>query len=376
MIDSLAPEWGALCAEGRHNQPFYRPEWIAAYLRAFEPQARVVLIAPRRGGRLVGVLPLIEERIGVLGKGATRLRAPANVHSNRLDLIHGAGDGDAAIELIWRTLTDLLGWDILDFRDVPEDGAFLRLLALAERAGFATFSRETLRSPYVPLDAFTPSADILAPLDKEFRHQLRRRLRKLKSLGPVRVERVDRTDHEALDRFFALEQSGWKGQSGTAIACRPDTRQFYTEVSSAAGDRGYLVLHELWCGEQPVAIGLGMALDGRYFKIKSGMDERFRAVGPGHLLEAETMRDLVDRSFSEFDMLGHNDEFKAKWTPHYRQHYHCHVFRKGPVGRALQTWTERFLPVGRRIHRRIRGLDDGNRGRHRGTPEPTGPESS
>lgn len=353
VIDSIASEWRALCSEGPGDQPFYRPEWISAYLRAFQPQARVVLIAPRRHGRLLGVLPLIEDQLGIFGMGATRLRAPVNEHSNRLDLIHGADDGILATELIWQTLVDLHDWDILDFREVPANGSFLRLLELAERDGYVTATRETLRSPYVPLEPFSRADDILAPLDSQFRRNLRNRKRRLANLGAVHVARVDHVDHGVLDRFFALEQSGWKGRSGTAIACSPETRRFYTDIAASADSNGYLALYELWCGEEVVAIGLGMDLGGRFFKLKSGINESFRSIGPGHLLNAEILGDLVGRGVSEFDMLGHNDEYKARWTGVYRQHYHCHVFRKGPAGRAAQTWTQRFIPAGRSVHHKL-----------------------
>jgi CelD/BcsL family acetyltransferase involved in cellulose biosynthesis len=374
VIDSLAPEWRALCAEGQQNQPFYRPEWISAYLRAFEPEAKIVLIAPRRGGRLRGVLPLVEDRLGVLGQGVTRLRAPANVHSNRLDLIHGAGDGDLSIELIWRTLVDLPGWDVLDFRDVPENGAFLRLLQLAERDGYATATRETLRSPHIPLEPFKSAQDVLAPLDGRFRRNLRSRMRKLNEAGSVRLERHFHANQDALNRFFKMEKSGWKGQSQTAIACQQETVRFYSEIATQADRHGYFALYELWCGDQPVAASFGMALDGHFYQLKSAIDESFKAYGPGHLVIGEIMRDLVGRGYSEFDLLGHDDQYKGNWTNLYWQHYHCHVFAKGPAGRALHAWTERFMPVGRRIHRRIRGMGGGRNGRDRGAPEPAGAE--
>ena len=65
---------------------------------------------------------------------------------------------------------------------------------------------------------------------------------------------------------------------------------------------------------------------------------------------------------TELDMLGHTDPYKARWTEHYRQHYHCHIFGRGPAGRALQAWTEHFMPVGRRMHRKLRELDGSGRG--------------
>lgn len=361
VIDRIAPEWRALCADGTHNEPFYRPEWIAAYLRAFEPQAKVVLVTVRRGGQLRAVLPLVEDKVGLLGVGATRLRGPVNEHSNRLDLIHGDGDSDWAIQSAWRALMNMSGWDVIDVRDVPDGGAMHRFLDCALDAGFATSKRETLRSPYIPLADCAP-AEGYSPPDASFRRNLRRGMRKLEALGPVRVVRRDSADAPALERFFSTELSGWKGRSGTAIACRPETQRFYTEVANAASRLGYFALYELWCGDSPVAFDLGFTLQGRYFVPKVTYDEAFKSVGPGHLIVGEILRDLQNRQLTELDMLGHTDPYKARWTDVYRQHYHCHIFGRGPAGRAFQTWTDHFMPAGRRVHRRLRRLEGTGRG--------------
>lgn len=356
VIDRVAPEWRALCAEGPHDEPFYRPEWIAAYLRAFEPQAKVVLVTVRRGGHLRAVLPLIEDKIGLLGVGATRLRGPVNEHSNRLDLIHGEGDSAWAIETAWRALANMPDWDVIEVRDVPAEGAFHGLLDCALDAGYAVSRRETLRSPYIPLDGHGLTKGY-SPPDASFRRNLRRGRRKLESLGPVRLVRRETANPEALTRFFSTELRGWKGRSGTAIACQPETERFYVDVSNAASQLGYFALYELWCGDTPIAFDLGFVLKGRYFVPKVAYDEGFKTVGPGHLIIGEILRDLQARRMTELDMLGHTDPYKSRWTDLYRQHFHCHIFRRGPAGRAFQTWTDRFMPAGRRVHRKLRGFD-------------------
>lgn len=61
MIEPIAEEWRALCAEGPCDQPFFRPEWIAAYARAFAPEKKLLLVTARVGGRLRAVLSLVEE---------------------------------------------------------------------------------------------------------------------------------------------------------------------------------------------------------------------------------------------------------------------------------------------------------------------------
>ena len=42
LVDRWADEWRALCNRAVDDQPFYRPEWIGAHIRAFTPNAKVV----------------------------------------------------------------------------------------------------------------------------------------------------------------------------------------------------------------------------------------------------------------------------------------------------------------------------------------------
>src|SRR5215510_16435782 len=97
VIEFLAEEWRRLCEESHCDEPFYRPEWIAAHIRAFARQAKVVVVTARVEEELKAVLPLIEERVLFYGIPVTRLRCAANVHSCRFDIVCARGcTGEAA----------------------------------------------------------------------------------------------------------------------------------------------------------------------------------------------------------------------------------------------------------------------------------------
>ena len=61
VIERWADAWRVLCDEAVDGQPFYRPEWIAAHIRAFTPHAKVVLLTVTSAGKLLFILPLLEE---------------------------------------------------------------------------------------------------------------------------------------------------------------------------------------------------------------------------------------------------------------------------------------------------------------------------
>src|SRR5215213_5717683 len=131
IIDQLAGEWRTLCEHSRYDEPFYGPEWIAAYVRAFAPDKTIVVATARSGGRLTAVLPLIRENGFIGGIPARKLRAAGNVHTSRFDLVHRVGFAQTAIPAVWNALRSMPGWDLLELTDVVIRGAAGELARLA-----------------------------------------------------------------------------------------------------------------------------------------------------------------------------------------------------------------------------------------------------
>jgi CelD/BcsL family acetyltransferase involved in cellulose biosynthesis len=163
---------------------------------------------------------------------------------------------------------------------------------------------------------------------------------------------MERPDSRALERFYNLERSGWKGSEGTAIASRTSTRSFYDGVARAAEPFEYLCLHFLELGQETLATCLGLTYGGKYFYLKPAYNERYAHLGPGHLLINAILRDCVRRGLTEFDLMGHWAEYKAKWTSLVHPHAYLYVFRKSTYGRALHAVKFSILPSVKRLLRR------------------------
>ena len=339
LIDRLAEEWRRLCDDGPSDEPFYRPEWIRAYIRAFEPTKKLMLVTARVGGRLKAVLPLIRERALLCGFPVTRLRGAANCHSCRFDAVRGAGvEGDAAVLAIWNFLKHFCGWDVLELCDVPQSGALERLCDAARRDGFLTGRWESKRSPYIPLSGFSSDEEPWrSNSSANFRSSMRKRIRRLSARGPLRLLRVETADSHFTQLFYDLEEAGWKGNAGSAIACNQNTRTFYDEISQNAARFGYLSLYFLEVNGQMIAANLGLSHRGRYFSLKLAMNENYKEFGPGHLMINAGLHDCVKRGFNQYDFTGPWEEYESTWTSHVRSHFGFWVFRDAPYGRLLHT---------------------------------------
>ncbi len=339
-FDALRDEWNALVARGPVDLPFVRHEWIAAWLDAFAPAARLRVLAARSpGGEAAGFAPLLEER----DRGVIRLVAPANDHSCRVEWALGP-DASGAVAALWAHLRDRLRWDVLLVRDLPRDGPTSVLLEpLARVDGHLTGRWESLRSPYLPLAEGTAEARTTG----KFRANLRRRAKRLAELGAVAVRREDgRGDLEgALAELLALESAGWKGAQGTAIAADPARVAFYGRVARDAAARGGLALRALTLDGRAVAAQLGMVHAGVYYLPKIAYQESLGAVSPGQLLHAEVLAECEARGLAELDFLGPDMAWKRDWAPRHRPHDWLYVYRPSLAGRAMHTLKHRVRPT-------------------------------
>lgn len=346
IIEHLSGRWIALCRDGDSDLPFYRPEWIGSYLRAFAPRSRLLIAAAHKGERLTGLLPLVEDRLPFRAAGLRRLRSAANTHSCRFDLVRAPGrEGDEAARAIWALLRDRAGWDLIELNYVPAGAALEGLLAAAAGDGFL-ISREPLyTSPYISLAGVTDPAAV--PESAHFRQNQRRRVRKAQEGHGIRLRCIDRAEPAALDAFYELEHAGWKGRDGSAISCRRETRQFYDEIARAAAANGALALYLLDIGEHTVAAFFALRQNGRFYALKIAYDEGYSFYAPGHLLVEFVLRDILGNGVAEFDFLGPEMEWKAKWTHTGREHSRYFIFRPGWFGRVLQSGRDRVCGLAR-----------------------------
>lgn len=149
------------------------------------------------------------------------------------------------------------------------------------------------------------------------------------------MKHYNAADPEALEKFYALEASGWKGAEGTAIKCDARTRQFYDAVAQAAARDGYLSLDLLELNGRPIAGHFAFNLRGRYFLAKAGYNEAFRRHGPGQLLVNEILSQTPQRGLHEFDFVGPATWDESRWASARRNNYRVFIFRKGLYGVLL-----------------------------------------
>ena len=288
--------WDRLAETASEPNPFYESWYLLPSLKELDAAGDVRLLTFEADGELAGLIPL---RLA-LGYYGHPLPHVANwVHPNcflGLPLVARGLERE-----FWRSL---LAWCdgrtrlplFLHLADLPHEGpvrdALVSVLEDEARPAQRVFrqSRAMLRSGETAKTYFEAS------VSAKKRKELRRQQRRLEDAGEFTVER--RSDYgqiaEWTREFLSLEEGGWKGDAGSAMASSAETRAIFQHAIAGAAARGRLERLALRLDGQPVAMLATFLTGSGAYSYKTAFDERFARFSPGVLLQRENLA-LLDR---------------------------------------------------------------------------------
>jgi Acetyltransferase (GNAT) domain len=123
------------------------------------------------------------------------------------------------------------------------------------------------------------------------RKELRRQKNRLAEEGVLTFAR-DASDAgltEWIDEFLNLENRGWKGRNGSALASFESTRALFTEVVTGAANLGKLERLDLRLEGKPMAMLVNFISAPGCFSFKTAFDEDYARFSPGVLLQIENL---------------------------------------------------------------------------------------
>jgi CelD/BcsL family acetyltransferase involved in cellulose biosynthesis len=295
----LVDEWHELAAHALEPNVFYEPAFALAAAAVFGGDVGAVLVwsgtLPRK---LLGFFParVTTRRYGVklpVLVGWTHPYAPLGT-----PLV----ERDAAEPVIAAWLAhiaadpSLPGLMLLPL--MADDGPFAATLgAILSRTGLpgADFARHhrALLEPYRDRAHYVENT-----LSTHRQGELRRTGRRLTDLGaplftattePIAIA-------AALEDFFALEASGWKGKAGTAAAAHGNVRGFIASALAGLAAEGKAAINRLHLDGRAIAAAITLRSGDAAWYWKIAYDEKFARYAPGILLTAALTEELAENT--------------------------------------------------------------------------------
>lgn len=291
--DALTPYLAALdelAASSTDSNPLFESAALQAAMQYLAPEGavHVALIwseSVSNGARvLIGAFPYRVRRF-YLGLPVKVWMIWTHIHSFLATPLVRAGDERAAIRRFF-SYADQCRVPLIRFPLFEVGGAFDTALneIFAERrlehVETARHERAFLKSD---LDG---ESYLAAHMRKKKRKEYNRLWNRLAEVGAL--EFVTHDGGADLDvwlaEFLRLEQAGWKGKRGTALAERPDERAFFESFVRRSRAGGRLHCAEIRFEGKPIAMLASFLSGGGAYSFKIAYDEAYAKYSPGALL--------------------------------------------------------------------------------------------
>ncbi len=283
--------WRSLATRVSEPNPFFEADFATAAARHLGQEGVSVLVAVE-GDEWRGCLP-IRRQMGWRRMPGRWLVGWRHVYAFLGTPLLEAGAELPALEAILAA-ADRRGPRVLVLEWLGRDGpvAAAATEACAARGGagpiYDAFERAGIDH--------RPGASYLDGLSSGRRKELRRLGRRLGEEVGGEVTTVDHAgDPDAVERFLALEESGWKGRARTAMASDAAHARFLRDVCATFSSAGRLELLALEGEGHTLAMQCNLLAGGCLFSFKVAHDEAYARYSPGVHLEIAAIKAFQDR---------------------------------------------------------------------------------
>ncbi len=306
--DFARRDWSTLVTADPSGTFFHTPQYLKLYWEEFGAETEHLLLgfAEEDGGQVgAAAFELVGTTLRFLGgTEVTDYLGPVALPETQ----------QTVAKELFAALAHIDGWADADLRGLPEDRAWLGLLAAAAEAqGFGVQVADEPNGVAPFLSVPGSYEEYLEQLPPKLRHEIKRKARKLEAdAGPWHLclatqENLD----EFLDRFVELHHTS-EGPKGVFL--QPGMEIFFRRLGEAFLPRGIfnLTFIELE-GHRKLAGTIGFRFEGTYSLYNSAFDQSYQSVSPGMVLVAEDIRIAIEAGCSAFDLLKGNYAYKYRF---------------------------------------------------------------
>jgi CelD/BcsL family acetyltransferase involved in cellulose biosynthesis len=301
-IDELQPRdmhaWQRLAARASEPNPFFEAGFLLPALKHLATEGAVVTFV-YDGDELIWAAPMCRRRRW------RRISMPMVSTWCHTHCFFGAPLAlDGRAEIAWRLVLDAVAaWSprahMLVLELMPIDGELFEALegAAGSRAvrRYETYVRAVLRR-----DSLVGGT---APQRGRHRRELERRSRLVeRETGAPFTTRDISGEPGAVEGFLVLEEQGWTGRAGTALASDPSEAAFALAAARSFQSEGRLVLLATTTGSGTAAELFAVRGGGTLFMFKIAFDEHSARFSPGtHLVRDMTRWFAVQSDLDRID---------------------------------------------------------------------------
>ena len=293
--EELREPWRELILADSQATPFQTWEWQTTWWKYFKRSRKPVILVAEKDAVVHGIMPLYRtsgpwRALRSIGQGVSDYLPPLARTESRGETTH--------VFAQWLAKAHA---DLVDLHQIRETHPLVAGRQVAVE-----------QARCLVLDLPPTFAEYTARLSKSLRYEVKR-LDKLDLAHLVSATKDNMA--WSLDQFFELHALRWKkrGLPGAFVGSRVKTLQ--RAWAQLAVELGYLKLTTYVHEGEAIGSIYAMQVGETVFFYQAGFKPEAKAMSPGTVLVAHTIRQAIQDGATRFDFLRGDEPYKRRWKP-------------------------------------------------------------
>jgi len=301
-FDSLASYWLKPRSPLKWDCIFVLPVWLEVWWRVFGTRVDPYLCAVKQRGTIIGIAPLLLKEEEACLMGSTDV-------CDCLDFVIAPGSEHDFFNIL---LDDLIQKGIrrLSLRPLRPDSTVLtHLVGVADEHGYEASCK--VEDVSLELDLPPTWEEYLRILNQKQRHEVRRKLRRLRETGEVSYRIIEGSEDivDAIDLFLKFFR---KSKKDKEIFMTTKRESFFRSMAKAMAQARLLRIGILELDAQPLAAIMCFDYNGTVYLYNNGYDPQYRSLSVGLISKILCIKDSIERGRRKFDFLKGAEEYKYR----------------------------------------------------------------
>ncbi|MFB0508626.1 MAG: GNAT family N-acetyltransferase [Thermodesulfobacteriota bacterium] len=297
---------------------FVLPTWLEIWWKEFGAPGDLYLCAVREAGAVIGIAPLL------LRDGEAFFIGSDDV-CDYLDFVVAPGREHDFFNILLDDLSGK-GLRLLNLRPLrPNSTALTNLVDIARGRGYEV----SCEAEDVSLELDLPPTwdEYLGMLNQKQRHEVRRKLRRMREAGEVNYRIIEDTRDvpDALDIFLELFR---KGRTEKIFYMTAQRESFFRSLAKAMAQAKLLRFGILELEALPIAVVMCFDYNRRVYLYNSGYDPRYGSLSVGVISKIFSIKESIERGRGTFDFLKGAEDYKYRLGGKEIPLYGCQIVLK------------------------------------------------
>ena len=296
-------DWNTLLSRSGQNSPFLTHQWFDAWWKCFGQDGELeILFFWDDSGSLAGIAPLM------VFDAALRFMASHEV-TDYCDFISCTDKRDEFYEnLLDYFQTNISKYSHVEFINIPKSSPTLSSLpGLAAKHEWEYEAHESESAPILILPGSYD--ELMQNLGRKNRHELRRKIRKLESLGQIHIEQITESGkfNSSIKEFISLHRES--NLSKQEFWLKQGMSKFFYELIHLFALENWAELHTLHVEDRSIAALLNFPYEDTVYFYNVAFDREYSVYSPGFFLFDHAIKQAIAKGKKAVDFLRGREKY-------------------------------------------------------------------